>query len=236
MNLLKTFIFCGLFIATLSACETQTAQPLNLYTDYAPFAIGDTTYYQPDSINYDDFDGSVEKYTYRTREVVAEYLPDDQGDSTFIVYVSKEEVPNSGIYKPHRTVAINKRRLQYERVEDNKRILNLVFPIVESKSWLGNARASYQNALLNDFSSWKFTYKKVHKPLNINALAFDSTLMVLQVDSDVTNPISKVYSAEYYAKGVGLIQKDYIVIGKQPNLFAGGVRIYQKIIGYSRRN
>ncbi len=235
MTLARIFIFCGIIAAFATACESQVAQPLNLYSNYAPIAVGDTTYYQIDSTSYDDFDGSVRTFTYKLREVVVEYSIDNQLDSTYIVYVSKETIPNSGIYKPHRTVAINKRRLQYERVENNKRILTLVFPVLEAKNWLGNARAVYEGNLLNDFATWKFTYKNVHKPRNTNGLAFDSTLLVVQTDSDVSNPISKVYSSEYYAKGVGLIEKTFVAIGKQPNEFAGGIRISQKIVGYVRQ-
>jgi len=92
-----------------------------------------------------------------------------------------------------------------EKVEENIRYIKLVFPVKEGKSWDGNA--------YNTLGTWNYTYTDVDVPLIINNNTFDSTLTVLQLDNPLL--ISYEHSEEQYARGVGMIYKQYTFLDYQ---------------------
>jgi hypothetical protein len=87
-----------------------------------------------------------------------------------------------------------------ERVEDNVRFIKLAFPVVLGATWNGNA-------FNNIYPEWDYSYTSVDQPLTIGSLSFDSTLTVLQVNNN--NLVQQQYGVEQYAKGVGMIYKEF---------------------------
>lgn len=88
-----------------------------------------------------------------------------------------------------------------ELIEENQRIIKLVFAPTLSKEWNLNA--------FNMFEEQTAFYRDIHDPYSIGSLSFDSTLFVIQEEMDEPNLVEHKQQFEIYAKGVGLIRKYY---------------------------
>jgi hypothetical protein len=86
-----------------------------------------------------------------------------------------------------------------ELVEENQRIVKLVFPISEFTTW--NANKFNTDAKLN------CSYDELHVPKAINGFSFDSTLVVEQEDKRNLIEFKRKY--EVYANRVGMVKKYY---------------------------
>ena len=107
--------------------------------------------------------------------------------------------------------------------ENNFRFLKLVEPISEGYSWPGN---TYIDA--TSFSSdapylygWTYSYDSLNVPMIINGTVVDSTIKVNEADqidtsSNINTFTQSIYSAENYAKGIGLVYRNFLYEQYQP--------------------
>src|SRR5690606_11273134 len=86
-----------------------------------------------------------------------------------------------------------------ELVEENQRVIKLVFAPTEDKNWDANA--------FNTYDELGCYYTNLHNPASLSGYQFSSTIKVEQ--EDVFSLIDHRRKHETYAKGVGLIQKFY---------------------------
>ncbi len=221
MNKIKRYLAACLLAVGLWACENKTVEPIAMYYQYFPVSIGDETIYNVTAIIYDDFTNTVDTTRYRLKEIVDTTYTNNEGDKTYIIYAFKEK---DGSWLPFQTYTATPTRLRAERVENNQRYIKMVFPVVENKSWKGNAKTN--------LDSWDYKYLNTHKPFSVSGIRFDSTLLIDQaLDS---NLIQKVRSFEYYAANVGLIYKRNLFIDKSNNKPKGYDNTY-RIESYKRR-
>lgn len=106
-----------------------------------------------------------------------------------------------------------------EYVENNLRYLKLQLPITQDFSWKGNSYIDTYSlaSVLAYMDDWDYIYDSVNVPLTINSLSFDSTIKVSERDDSLNIPITsetsiadRNYSVEKYAKGVGLIYREFL--------------------------
>lgn len=86
-----------------------------------------------------------------------------------------------------------------ELIEENQRVIKLVFTPTIQKTWNMNA--------FNSLDPLECYYRDIHEPYTINSISFDSTLVVEQEDFFTLVDYKRKF--EIYAKGVGLIRKYY---------------------------
>jgi hypothetical protein len=107
-----------------------------------------------------------------------------------------------------------------EFVENNLRYIKLKLPITEGFTWNGNSYIdSYSlNSDLKYLADWEYTYDSINVALNLRNVNIDSTIKVAQIDEflgqDPSDPntlyAEKNYSVEKYAKGIGLVFKEFV--------------------------
>ncbi len=85
-----------------------------------------------------------------------------------------------------------------ERVEENRRILILKFPVLEGISWNGN--------LYNQDREQIYTYLRTDTTVTVQAGTFENCVVVVNKD-ERASLIQDTYAYEVYAPGVGLIKK-----------------------------
>jgi len=90
--------------------------------------------------------------------------------------------------------------LQVEKVEEDVRMIKLIFPVVDEKEWNINA--------LNNVGARTVAYKDVHLPYETETLSFDSTVTV--ENTDPQNLINEYRDTEIFAKGLGMIYKRFV--------------------------
>lgn len=86
-----------------------------------------------------------------------------------------------------------------ELIEENQRIIKLVFAPATDKFWNANAYNTYDE--LNCY------YEEIHNPYTVNSQVFDSTVTVEQ--DDELNLIEYRRKYEVYANEIGMIKKHY---------------------------
>lgn len=90
--------------------------------------------------------------------------------------------------------------IRAEIVEENQRMIKLVFSPTRNKIW--DLNAYNMNGQADSY------YLEIHKDTTINGMLFDSTLTV-NYEVDFPSKIDSVRYFENYAKNIGLIHKHY---------------------------
>jgi len=207
-NLFAAFIATVVFI---SSCQEKSSTiPSGLTYTYFPGNIGHEVIYDATLITRDEFTGDDDTLVFQIKEVVESVFMDNQNRPTLRLERYKRDTPNdpwviSDVWTANRTSTL------LEKKEDNITYIKLIFPMVNSASWNGNA--------LNNLGSQDYEYQSVHTGENVGGQFFDSTATILQIDED--NFIEKKYAVEKFAAGVGLIYKQQIEIDKDytnPNI------------------
>jgi hypothetical protein len=170
-----------------------------LYTSYFELKTGKFIEYDVMEITHDE-NATIQHDTsyYQLKCVIEDTFTDNAGRLAFN-YVrykrtnSTEPWAQADLWST--TVFNNKAEL----VEENQRIVKLVFPISEFTTW--NADQFNTDIKLN------CSYDELHVPKAINGFSFDSTLVVEQEDKRNLIEFKRKY--EVYANRVGMVKKYY---------------------------
>lgn len=106
-----------------------------------------------------------------------------------------------------------------ELVEENQRIIKLVFPPSLSSDWDAHA--------FSELPTLPCFYSAIHKGFNIGVNTFDSTLIVQQDDYFTMVDHRRKY--EVYAKNIGLVKKyfrDVKIVGFDTTNVVSGKELY----------
>ena len=211
----------GLILSVISCKkDSDLSQNPDLGYNYFPVDSGRWIVYKADSIVHNDFTGTVDTFRFQIMEVMAGDFKDNEGRVSQRLERYKRENETSS-WKIKDVWWMTKTATRAEQSEENRRYIKLAFPVKNGQSWDGNA--------LNTETAQHYSYEDVHEPYQINGLSFDSVVTVLQQDQ--LNIIEKKYSIEKYAKGVGMVYKEYISLDFQKD---AGVEYTLKIIAYGQ--
>ena len=185
-------------------CRKDQSTKIDMGYNYFPVDVGRWVIYDVDSIIHNNFTSTIDTFHFQIKEIIAGMFVDNEGRNTLRLERWKKE--NDTIdWRLQDVWYENLLDTKAEKVEENIRYIKLVFPVKEGKSWDGNA--------YNTLGTWNYTYTDVDVPLIINNNTFDSTLTVLQLDNPLL--ISYEHSEEQYARGVGMIYKQYTFLDYQ---------------------
>jgi hypothetical protein len=212
----------SIFAITLYSCKKDTAIPEMGY-DYFPDKVGTYVIYDVDSTYYDDFFTPVKakNYKFQIKEKIQSTFLDNQNRVTLRLerYVKQYDtiIPYADMTWKLRDVwTENRTATTAEKVEENIRYIRLIFPVRLNKTWNANA----QN--LNDERD--FSYVNVDEPLGMGGISFDRTLKTVYDDGGGILT-SREYRTENYARNVGLIYRQEIVVESQPKAGATSVEL-----------
>ena len=188
--LVKILLFS--FLALLFSCEKDNSIPeLNL--DYYGLQKGAFIEYQVTEISH-DIDGLVQHdtMTYFLRTVIGDTFVDNEGRiaNEFFRFKRISLLEDWQLIDVWTTIIADNRA---ELVEENQRVIKLVFPPSKGKEWNPNA--------FNNSNKEEYYYANIHSPFE----NFDSTLFVEQ--DDFFSLVDRRKKHEVYAKGVGLVHK-----------------------------
>lgn len=191
----SVFILLGMLVVS---CKDDTKAP-NFHYDYFDLTPGRYVDYDVIEINH-DVDASVEHDTliYQLRTYIGDTVIDNEGRIArkFIRY-KRNDSSASWMLSDVWTTIIEGNRA--ELVEENQRIVKMVFSPTLFKEWNANA--------YNSFPELNCYYDAIHENKSIGAFNFDSTLVVEQ--DDFHSLVDHKRQFEVYAKGIGLVRKYY---------------------------
>ena len=112
------------------------------------------------------------------------------------------------------------------RTEENLRFIKLVFPLTENRTWDHNAFIDDQMFItiaggetIQMFRNWQSSVETLTSTQNVEGEEFNEVAVVIHVDDE--NVIERRYVEEQYAKGIGLIYREMLILDTQNTTSTG---------------
>ncbi|HLK31170.1 MAG TPA: hypothetical protein VKT28_21500 [Puia sp.] len=248
----KFNLFISFTIATalcIVGCKkTSTPYRTDNLTDYMLLQSGRSITYRLDSTTFTFYGQNTTITSYIVKDVIDTIVADNLGRPSWRVFRYITDTAYSQPWANLETYLITPTLQTIEVDENNLRYIKLAMPLDNGFSWQGN---SYINTTPQspddiDYSyldGWNYTYDSIGSPYTVLAGTIDSTLIVRQQDEALGDPTDlahyseRNYSIEVYAKGIGLIYKDFLhetyqPPGTSPAGFKTGYGIRLNMIGH----
>jgi hypothetical protein len=184
----------------LNSCKKELVNSNQfLYSSYYALKSGKFIEYDVMEVNHNE-NAAIQHDTsfYKLKCVIEDTFTDNAGRLAYN-YVRYKRISSSESWIQTdlwSTIVFNNKA---ELVEENQRIVKLVFPASEFTIW--NANQFNSDVKLN------CNYTELHKSKVINGFTFDSTLVVEQEDKRNLIEFKRKY--EVYANRVGMVKKYY---------------------------
>jgi len=217
----QILFFLSLGLVTLFfSCEEESIAPtpVDLQSDFYPLTVGKTWIYSTDSIVYNFQLKTIDTLRGFMREEITESFETASGSTNFVIERSfrrsDDQLWNiTDIYSA--SIIDNKAT----RNEENLRFVKLLLPPVKGQKWDGNqffdesTLVNINGELIEVFKNWESEILSIGESATVNGIDYTNTIEVILVDTE--NSIEKRYAKEVYAKGVGLISREMIIIDSQ---------------------
>jgi hypothetical protein len=249
-SLLAVSVFLVFCSCTRQTEELQTGKA----SDYMPLKAGKYIIYRTDSTVFTNFGRNIETHSYQEKHLVEAAITDASGQPAFRIQkfiralnATTEPWKASGSYMI--TTSANA-----ELTENNLRYIKLAAPVRTDFQWKGNSYlprnpyAGLYNGPLYDFGrdddmeDWLYTYTSTGETITINGKVFNDVITVDVVDESINVPVTAPANAGYkellrekYAKGVGMIYQEFVLIDYQNGSggFYVGFGVKRSIIDYN---
>jgi hypothetical protein len=207
-----------------SACKKST-EVLDTATvsQYSPFVIGKYISYNLDSTVFINFGSKDTVKKYQVKLVVDALITDNLGRPAYrIIRYIRNTAANP--WAPDNTFMAVPTDFTMEFIENNMRFIKLKGPVREAYTWKGNSYIdTYSlNSNVKYLDNWDYIYDSVNARKTIGTFTLDSTIHVAQCDEVIGNPndpnsySERNFSSENYARGLGLVYRNFLHIEYQP--------------------
>ena len=217
--MIKNSLLPLLLILLFTSCkkESETYDTPSL-SEYYPLQVGKYISYNLDSTVFVNFGRQKEVISYQVKDLVDAEITDNIGRPSYrIIRFSRKKTSDPWIANNTFMATLTDKSMEF--VENNLRYIKLTLPVKSDFSWSGNSFIdTYTSG--NDMrylDNWDYIYDSIASPFSINSLDFENTLKVFQRDEEINDPLisgtsyaEKTYSVEKYAKGVGLVYKEFL--------------------------
>lgn len=212
------FIF--LFAVAISSCskesETLELAPLN---DYFPLSIGKTFLYRLDSTVLVSFGSSLAVKSYLAKDSIESTFTDNQGRLSYRIFRFIRDTASLKPWQPTATFVATPTRQTVEFVDNNLRFIKLRAPVIEGYTWKGHSYIDTKslNTTVGYLDEWQYEYRNLGESLKVLNNTFNNTVTIFQQDETTppgpfnrNNYQQRNIGTEVYAKGVGLIYKEFL--------------------------
>lgn len=214
-----SFTFC------FTACKKTETYSLEPISDYYPLTIGKYITYDLDSLVFTNYGTELDTFHYQVQYVIDGATVDNLNRPGYRVIRYIRPDSTFGWTPDHTDLVVNTGH-SIEFTEDNMKYIKLSQPYQEGFSWLGNSYLASDQYDLSYLAYWNYTYDSLNAPIMVGALNVDSTITVHEEDYAVNYPIivstslaRRIYSVEKYAKGIGLVYRNFFYQDYQPDTY-----------------
>lgn len=217
----KLLVASFLLVMVMAGCkkETETLSSPSL-SDYFPLKTGTSLLYRLDSTVPAPFGTALIVKSYHAKDSVESTFNDNQGRLSYRIFRFIRDTAGKKPWTFAATYVATPTATGIEYVDNNLRFLKLSAPIRNDFSFKGNSYIDTKslNTTVSYLDEWEYNYQNVGEPYTINSRTFDSTITVLQQNETTPEgPFTpnipyqqRNYGVEVYAKGVGLIYKEFL--------------------------
>jgi hypothetical protein len=213
-----------IFIVLLSSCKKESETlALTTIAEIYPIAVGKTFTYRLDSTITVNFGAALATRSYLAKDSVESSFMDAQNRKNFRIFRYLRDTLSTQPWKYTATyfTTINENSIEF--VDNNLRYVTLVNPVSDNTFWKGNV---YINTVLPSsyyfLDNWDYQYKNLNQIFTTKKGNIPNTFTVLQQNTQIPGTFNaavyneKSYSVEVYAKGIGLIYKEFLHYTWQP--------------------
>lgn len=225
---MKRLLLPVLALLILASCkkENATAPATMDMQDYYPLQVGKFVTYRLDSTVFINLNTLKVVRSYVVKDLVDYTFKDNTGNDVYRIRRTMRSNQDTSLWLDNATFLVTQTAKTTEFTENNLRFIKLVNPMSLTRSWNGNSYINIKEDLLSFYEGWEYYYETVAEPFTIGGRTFSQTATVNQVntvDGDTTNfnirhEITR--SKEVYAKGIGLVYRDFYHALWQPVLRA----------------
>ena len=221
----KLFLLLILIAAVIfNACKKSTdTLAIASVREYYPLQVGKYITYNLDSTIFINFGTAQAIVSYQVKHQVEALITDNLGRPAYrIIRFIRKTAANPWV--PDNTFMAVRTDFAVEFIENNMRFLKLKAPVRNGYTWKGNTYIDTRslNSTVKYLDDWDYTYDSVNVKQTLGSFILDSTLKVDQRNETIGNPrdpnsYSEInFGAEKYAKGLGLVYRNFLHIEYQP--------------------
>ena len=221
----KLFLLLILIAAVIfNACKKSTdTLAIASVREYYPLQVGKYITYNLDSTIFINFGTAQAIVSYQVKHQVDALITDNLGRPAYrIIRFIRKTAANPWV--PDNTFMAVRTDFAVEFIENNMRFLKLKAPVRNGFTWKGNTYIDTRslNSNVKYLDDWDYTYDSVNVKQTLGSFTLDSTLKVDQRNETIGNPrdpnsYSEInFGAEKYAKGLGLVYRNFLHIEYQP--------------------
>ncbi|HOZ85791.1 MAG TPA: hypothetical protein PK191_09890 [Niabella sp.] len=206
-----------------ASCQQETVEfKADSLADYFPLQVGKSSTYRLDSTVFVKSGSVVEIHRYQVRHTVVKETVDNANRKTFIVQRFINNEFGTGVWQSDGTFMITPTDKSIEVVDNNLRVTVLQAPLKSDFEWKGNSKLSFapyaqlfEMGAGNDMNKWNFIYtgfgnETYEGQQYLDVWTVEQNNETLNIPPTTgTQYGSKEVSIEKYAKGVGLVFKDF---------------------------
>jgi hypothetical protein len=198
--------------------ESATLNTASL-SDYFPLEMGKTFLYRLDSTVPAAFGTALIVKSYLAKDSIESTFTDNSGRLSYRIFRFLSDTLASQPWTFGATFYATPTDQTIEYVDNNLRFLKLHAPVTDGYAWLAHSFIDTRSAssTLGYLDDWEYEYRDVNLPYTVFNTSYDSTVTVFQHDEttpegpfDPANYYQLNKAFEVYAKGVGLIYKDFL--------------------------
>lgn len=218
--LLLSIVSAIIFNSCKKSSDVLAVAPVS---EYYPLQVGKYVSYNLDSTVFINFGTKDTVIKYQVKHQVDGLITDNLGRPAYRVtrYIRKT---TANAWASDNTFMAVPTDFAIEFIENNMRFLKLKGPIRDGYTWKGNSFIdTYSlNSPVKYLADWDYTYDSTNVSQTIGAFRLDSTLKVKQRDEIIGNPgdVNSYheinFGAEKYAKGIGLVYRNFLHVEYQP--------------------
>lgn len=207
-------------VLLFSSCEDKTKSIDDSYYGYQyfPLEVGNYWIYQVDSLIVRNFGATLDSKRSFVKEELTDVFINADGDTAYRLERSTSE-KREGPYLITDVWTAERDTEGAYRTEENLRFNKLSFPIQLGNDWTGNLFDNLTEVSVAGETVWVYKdwgrYRVASRGISrgVAGQTFTNVVKIDQADHDFG--IERRYSVEYYAPGVGLIEKEMEIYDTQ---------------------
>ena len=219
---LLLLICFGLMLSSCTKTQLENTPPTIAMSNYYPLTVGKWINYRLDSTVYTSLNTIKTVRTYYILDSIEAKITDNNGKDVYRIRRMMRDNIDTTRWKDNATFLVTPSSTSIIFTENNLKFTKLVNPVREFYTWKGNNAINVWDNFLRFYENWDYTYENVGLSKTINNVNFPETITVNQIDQTNGDPNNKNYyysvtqSSEIYAKGIGLVYKNFLYEVWQP--------------------
>ena len=222
------FILLLIILVSCSSNDFDSDNRDNMGYEYFPLLeVGDLKEYRIEKTTYSNDGNIVLSESFMQREEVVISEGGFGHIAKYQIDISQRENENEEwVFSHSRTVDLNP--LQAIVHELDERIIHLSFPISKGKEWDGlvfvdqDQLKDFGGENIEFYKNWEFKITQIEAHFEV----FKDIVIVQQANTE--NDLERRLSKEYYAKNIGLVYKEQMILDTQCTLNCEGMNWTEK--------